>query len=143
MCKGTPLCDNQEDLRQCKNITVWETATPLHGNVLCKGSGQQIKSRSYNSGIVDCLNRRDEPIFSKIKSSKVKRDWLFQVNTTCPNKGGPLPLRLRNGKNWRRCLGDQHHICIFSGCKFHIIISRTDTFKAKYNRFALRNYVAP
>ena len=123
MCKGTPLCDNQEDLRQCKNITLWETATPLHGNVQCKGSGQQIKNGSYNSGIIDCLNRRDEPIFSKIKSSKVKRDWLFQANTTCPNKQkGPLPLR--NGKNWRRCLGNRPDVCVYSESKFLLITIR-------------------
>ena len=68
MCKDTSFCDNKEDLRLCKNETFWENATPLPGNVQCKGSGQWIKSQKENDGVFDCVNRRDEVPFKKTQS---------------------------------------------------------------------------
>ena len=125
MCMGTSFCDNKEDLRQCKNKTLWENATTLPGNVYCPGSGQQIKSGSKNDGIFDCLNRHDEgnTTFKKTNSENETQDWLQEVDKPCPNEtsGGS---EYRNGSNWRRCLGNQRDRCVFSKCKFLLIIIR-------------------
>ena len=93
-CNGTSVCDNKEDLRLCKNETLWKNAMPLDGsgNVYCKGSGQQIKSQKHNDGVFDCVNRRDEFPFKKTQSKKgelvkktnvllgpLKLCWFFDV----------------------------------------------------------------
>ena len=67
-CNGTSVCDNKEDLRLCKSENLWKNATPLDGNVQCKGSGQQIKIKKQNDGVFDCVNRRDEVPFKKTQS---------------------------------------------------------------------------
>ena len=127
-CDGTSVCDNKEDLRQCKNKTLWEKATPLldSGNVQCPGSGQWIKSGSMNNGIFDCLNRQDEvetTFFKKANSGNVTKDWLKEVRKPCPNKTSGSDDN-KNGENWRRCLGNQPDRCVYSLCKFLLIIIR-------------------
>ena len=69
-CNGTSVCDNKEDLRLCKDETLWKNAVPLResGNVYCNGSGQVIKSQKHNDGVFDCVNRRDEVPFKKTQS---------------------------------------------------------------------------
>ena len=63
----------------------------------------------------------------------VFEDWIKRVNKPCP------------GVEKRRCLGNQPDVCIFSECKFHIIIiSRKDVIQWQtQNRHALRNYIFP
>ena len=131
-CDGTSVCDNKEDLRQCKNESLWRSLSDVIGSeyVQCPGSGQWIKSGSKNDGIFDCLNRRDEEetTFKKANSDNetslnATQDWLKEVHKLCPNKtsGGPY---YNNGKNWRRCLGNQPDICVYSKSKFLLIIIR-------------------
>ena len=115
ICNGTSVCDNKEDLRQCKNKTLWENTTPMATYFQCKGSGQWIKSKSKNDGMFDCFNRRDEEetTFKKTNYSDnatqdSTQDWLKEVHKPCPNiTGGSWSDEYRNGKNWRRCLGNQ------------------------------------
>ena len=116
ICNGTSVCDNKEDLRQCKNKTRWENATPMFENVQCPGTGQQIKSGSKNNGIFDCINRRDEEetTFNKKNSDNSTQDWLREVHKPCPK-----------GENYRRCLGNQPNRCVHSKCKFLLIIIRS------------------
>ena len=116
ICNGTSVCDNKEDLRQCKNKTRWENATPIFENVQCPGTGQQIKSGSKNDGIFDCINRRDEEetTFKKTNSDNSTQDWLKEVHKPCPK-----------GEEYRRCLGNQPDRCVRSRCKFLLIIIRS------------------
>ena len=122
-CDGTSaVCDNKEDLRQCKNKTLWENTVGLTGNFQCRGSGQQIKIGSKNDGIFDCLNRRDEngTTFKKATSDNATQDWLKEVHTACPE-----------GEKYRRCLGNQPDRCVKVASKFLLIIFR-HLSKVKY-----------
>ena len=130
MCMGTSFCDNKEYLRQCKNKTLWENTTTLSGYFRCPGSGQQIEIGSKNDGIFDCLNRRDEEgtTFKKANSDNATslnatQDWLKEVHKLCPNKTGG-GSNYNNGKTWRRCLGNQPDVCVWSLGKFLLIIIR-------------------
>ena len=69
-CDGTSVCDNKEDLRQCKNESLWTSLSDVLGPeyVQCNGSGQWIKKQNYNDGVFDCINRRDEIPFKKTQS---------------------------------------------------------------------------
>ena len=114
-CDGTSVCDNKEDLRQCKNESLWRSLSDVIGYeyVQCPGSGQWIKSGSMNDGIFDCFNRCDEEetTFRKANSDNATQDWLNDVHKQCPE-----------GK--RRCLGNQPDRCVYSPCKFLLIIIR-------------------
>ena len=146
MCMGTSFCDNKEDLRQCKNKTLWENTTPMASYFQCKGSGQWIKSKSKNDGMFDCFNRRDEEeaTFKKTNSDNPTQDWFRQVNEPCPNKT-TTSSDYNNGKTWRKCLGNQPDKCVWSMCKF-LIIKYLGMISFKqgqiYNRFALGNYIS-
>ena len=121
---GTSFCDNKEDLRQCKNKTLWENTVGLTGNFQCPGSGQQIKIGSKNDGTFDCLNRQDEEetTFKNTTSDNATQDWLSEVHKPCPNiTGGSWTDDFKNGKNWRRCLGNQPDRCVHSVSKFLLI----------------------
>ena len=71
-CNGTSVCDNKEDLRLCKNETLWTSLSDVLGReyVQCNGSGQWIKRQKHNDGVFDCVNRRDEFPFKKTQSEK-------------------------------------------------------------------------
>ena len=124
-CDGTSVCDNKEDLRQCKNESLWRSLSDVIGAELsddigpeyvqCPESGQWIKSGSKNDGIFDCLNRRDEEgtTFKKTNSDNANQDWLEQVHKRCPE-----------GEEDRHCLGNQPDRCVHSSCKFLLIIIR-------------------
>ena len=131
MCNGTSVCDNKEDLRQCKNESLWRSLSDVlgYGYVQCPGSGQQIKIGSKNDGIFDCLNRRDEEgtTFKNTSSDNPTQDWLKEVHKPCPNitdQSQDWIDEYRNGKNWRRCLGNQPDRCVWSPCKLLLIIIR-------------------
>ena len=117
MCNGTSVCDNKEDLRQCKNESLWRSLSDVIESeyVQCPGSSQWIKSGSMNNGIFDCLNRRDEEetTFKKTNSGNATQDWHKEVHKPCPK-----------GEKYRRCLGNQPDKCVFSQCKFLLIIIR-------------------
>ena len=70
ICKGTSFCENKEDLRHCKNETLWTSLSDILGPEYkqCKGSGQWIKKKKQNDGVFDCFNRRDEVLFKKTQS---------------------------------------------------------------------------
>ena len=75
MCNGTSVCNDQKDLRICKNETLWKNTMEMYWTdsslyVQCKGSGQWIKSQKHNDGVFDCVNRRDEFPFKKTQSKK-------------------------------------------------------------------------
>ena len=81
-CNGTSVCDNKEDLRLCKNETLWTSLSDVLGPeyVQCNGSGQWIKRQKHNDGVFDCVNRRDEVPFKKTSSEKgelVEKNPLF------------------------------------------------------------------
>ena len=69
-CNGTSVCDNKEDLRRCKNETLWTSLSDILGPAYfqCNGTSQVIKSQKQNDGVFDCINRRDEVPFKKTQS---------------------------------------------------------------------------
>ena len=71
ICNGTSVCDDQKDLRICKNETRWKNTTNMAGYAQCKGSGQWIEEQSANDGVFDCVNRHDEVPFKKSEKGEL------------------------------------------------------------------------
>ena len=85
ICNGTSVCDDQKDLRICKNETRWKNTTKMSssGYVQCKGSGQWIQSQKENDGVFDCVNRHDEVPFKKSeKGELVKKQCTPRSSTS-------------------------------------------------------------
>ena len=129
-CNGTKI-----DIKWCNDAAMWSKQNadwkPLidraETKVRCGMSGQQIRpSEEKDLLTYHCLNRWDEDPFKTAFKNKSKSvDWLDKFNTTCPE-----------GKGYLRCMGQNVGQCIFSPCKFLILIAFSSQFPWHYTPFS-------
>ena len=103
VCKGDPQCSNMNDLKWCKNATLWKEPidwTPIYGHSTCDlkplpdgmaSHSQVIPTDQKNDSEYHCFNRADESPYSKVENyygngteDGDKTNWLQLVNTPCP-----------------------------------------------------------
>ena len=124
ICKGIPLCDNKNDLKWCKNATLWNEPPdwkPIVGHSACTLASQTdglvphaqlVKTFLVDDGTYHCLNRADEHIFSEKRQNHTNNgtDWLQSVTTPCG-----LDVF---GDAYRRCLGRNPDQCVWVYSKY-------------------------
>ena len=123
LCKGVAYCNNKNDLRWCKNATIWDEPSPedwkpISGYSMCSltptdgfiPSGQQIRLETRDNGLFNCFNRADESPFLKARKNHTKKDWLQVVNTPCSDNEYDFQKR--------RCLGRNPNQCVYLSSKF-------------------------
>ena len=110
VCKGDPQCSNMNDLKWCKNATLWNKPTawtPIHDHSMCNltpqpagmvSSGQVILTEQRDDLEYHCFNRADESPYSK--NIYFYSDWLQWVNTPC------------DSDYYRRCIGRHPEKCV-------------------------------
>ena len=123
VCKGNPQCSNMNDLKWCKNATLWNEPTNwtiIVDHSMCNLTRQQdgmasqdqmIPTRQLDDKVYQCFNRADESPYSREGNNYDsgtedgdKKDWLQWVNTPCGEDYG--------AKYKRRCLGMHPEQCV-------------------------------
>ena len=131
LCMGTPLCENKNDLKLCRNATSWNLANadwkPVVFSSTCPLTPQNNKITSYGQFIkvdqmgdknqFNCYDRADENPYN-MKMFDTNGTWLQLVKKTCSIDDIIMPF----SAHFRRCLGKKPAQCVGADCKFDIFI---------------------